>query len=227
MKLAPGVGFHLTESGQWKTEQIPPDVLRDVKFSGYLTIQGFRCTVFETPNKDQWAQKSTGTTAEPTTSAKIADAWLRGHGSSFPKTDSMHALVTTRVSLSSRIASRWLEAQDVTSLVEKKLDRGGSDDEKYDKAIVDFVSRTRKRLEPIDTALQKACDVLHQTREKIEHKHPRVQDNYVQRFLQELAHKQRELDDMRKQLIRHLTVELDGYESEANAVGDFADSHSR
>lgn len=62
-KLQPGVGFHLKEDGNWKPERIPPEVLREATFSGYLTIQGYRCTVFVTKTKDQWAQKSTGTSA--------------------------------------------------------------------------------------------------------------------------------------------------------------------
>jgi hypothetical protein len=334
VKLQPGIGFRLQPDGSWKPEKIPSDVLRDAKFSGYLTIDGYRSTVFETPDKNQWAQKSTNTAAEPTTASKIADTWLQGHGVRFPKTDSMHALVKTRVSLASRIASRWLRTastlrevvqrwtsnppdlgdndtldgvaiddtyymyvedarsvdgatgqesgtvwqvirytttgddyvvysaepgsfdiaqaekainedasknaslasqiaarwlrgEDITSLVEKKLDRGGGDDEKYDKAIVDFVTKARKRIEPIDAALSKACDVLLQTRDKIEHKHPRVQDHYVQKFLQELAQKHRELEDMRNQLVRGLNVQLDGYESEANSVGDFHPVASR
>lgn len=33
------------------------------EFSGYLTIKGYRSTVFETPNGDQWGQKSEGTPA--------------------------------------------------------------------------------------------------------------------------------------------------------------------
>jgi hypothetical protein len=122
------------------------------------------------------------------------------------------------VTLASRIASRWLEAQeDITSLVQKKLDRDG-DDKEYDKAIVNFVTKTRNVLPPIDKALEKACEVLMKTRDKIEHVHPKVQDRYVQMFLQELAQRQRELEDMRKQLMRGLTVELDRYESEANPV---------
>jgi hypothetical protein len=221
-KLQAGVAFRLQPDGQWTPEKIPPEALKEAKFSGYLTIQGYRCTVFEMPDKSQWAQKSTGTAAEPepTTAMTIANQWLKSHGTQVPPVDRMRSLVTSRVA--SRVAARWLLAQgDITSLVERKLDRSGEDDEKYDKAIVDFVTKARKRIEPIDAALQKACDVLLQTRDRIEHKHPRVQDHYVQKFLQELAQKHRELEDMRKQLIRGLSVELDGYESEANAVGDF------
>lgn len=62
-KLQPGVGFHLKPDGNWLAEKIPPEVLQEAKFSGYLTIEGYRSTVFETKNKEQWAQKSTGTSA--------------------------------------------------------------------------------------------------------------------------------------------------------------------
>jgi hypothetical protein len=218
-RLQPGVAFHLEPGGQWKPEKIPPAVIEEAKFSGYLTIQGYRCTVFETPDKNQWAQKSTGTLAEapePTTASKIAEQWLKSHGAKPPETVPMRGIVVSRVA--STIAARWLQAQDdITSLVQKKLDRDG-DDKDYDKAIVDFVTKTRGKLPPIDTALARACDVLMKTREKVEHAHPKVQDRYVQMFLQELAEKQRELEDMRKQLMRGLTVELDRYEAEANQI---------
>jgi predicted nucleic acid-binding Zn-ribbon protein len=121
-------------------------------------------------------------------------------------------------SVASKVAARWLQAQqDITTQVKEKLDRDG-DDKEYDKAIVDFVEKTRGKLPPIDKALEKAAEVLLKTREKIEHRHPKVQDRYVQLFLQELAQKHRELEDMRKQLMRGLTVELDRYEAEANVV---------
>src|SRR5580693_5854090 len=70
-KLQPGVAFRLQPDGQWKPEKIPPEVLKEAKFSGYLTIQGYRCTVFEMPDKNQYAQKSTGTLA-----SKITSLWL-------------------------------------------------------------------------------------------------------------------------------------------------------
>jgi hypothetical protein len=58
VKLTPGNGFHLGPDGQWKVEKIPDVVLKNAQFSGYLTIQGHRSTVFDTPDGDQWAQKS-------------------------------------------------------------------------------------------------------------------------------------------------------------------------
>lgn len=62
-RLTPGLGFHLGENGQWVVEEIPEDVLATARFSGFLTIHGYKCTVFETPSLDQWAQKSVGTVA--------------------------------------------------------------------------------------------------------------------------------------------------------------------
>jgi len=62
-QLTPGLGFHLGDNGHWVVEEIPEDVIATARFSGYLTIHGYRCTVFETPSQDQWAQKSVGTVA--------------------------------------------------------------------------------------------------------------------------------------------------------------------
>jgi hypothetical protein len=59
--LTPGIAWHLDPQGQWKTEKLPPDVLSGAAFSGFLTVEGYRASVFETPEGDQWAQKSTGT----------------------------------------------------------------------------------------------------------------------------------------------------------------------
>lgn len=61
--LTPGVGFHLDPQGQWEVKEIPPDVLNGAEFSGYLTIHGYRASVFETPGGEQWAQKSVNTPA--------------------------------------------------------------------------------------------------------------------------------------------------------------------
>jgi hypothetical protein len=78
--LAPGYGFYLDASGQWVVKEIPEEVLKEAKHSGYLKIQGYKCTVFETPSKEQWAQKSTGIMASTMQIAsRIAgedDNWL-------------------------------------------------------------------------------------------------------------------------------------------------------
>jgi len=63
--LQSGFGFRLQPNGQWRTEKVPADVLDSAEFSGYLTIMGYRCTVFETPEQEQWAQKSVATAAPP------------------------------------------------------------------------------------------------------------------------------------------------------------------
>lgn len=61
--LQPGLGFHLLADGTWGVEEIPKQVLENNVFSGYLTIEGYRSIVFETPSMEQWAQKSSGTSA--------------------------------------------------------------------------------------------------------------------------------------------------------------------
>jgi len=61
--LSPGFGFKLEGDGQWDVQRIPEDVLRTAEFSGEITIKGYPCSVFETPDKDQWAQKVSGTPA--------------------------------------------------------------------------------------------------------------------------------------------------------------------
>jgi hypothetical protein len=61
--LTPGAGFRLDPSGQWEVDEIPPEVLDSAEFSGYLTIHGYRASVFEAPGGEQWAQKSVNTPA--------------------------------------------------------------------------------------------------------------------------------------------------------------------
>lgn len=75
--LTPGVGFHLGPDGQWKPEKIPQDVLKTAEFSGYLTIKGYRCSVFETPEKDSWGQKSEGTPAMASLAQRVAAKFLK------------------------------------------------------------------------------------------------------------------------------------------------------
>lgn len=62
-QLAPGVGFILEGDGRWDVQNIPPDVVKSAEFDGYLTIQGYECSVFITPDGQQWAQKVSGTPA--------------------------------------------------------------------------------------------------------------------------------------------------------------------
>lgn len=57
-KLSPGIGWHLGEDGKWAEEKISADVLETAKFTNYLTIFGYRASVFETPEGDLWAQKT-------------------------------------------------------------------------------------------------------------------------------------------------------------------------
>ncbi len=62
--LSPGVAFHLSPQGKWEAVELPEDAVKEGEFSGFLTIEGYRCSVFETPDGQQWAQKSVNT---PTT----------------------------------------------------------------------------------------------------------------------------------------------------------------
>jgi hypothetical protein len=57
--LVPGLGFRLNEQGTWDVEQIPNDIVKEAEFSGYLTIHGYKSAVFETADKQMWAQKTT------------------------------------------------------------------------------------------------------------------------------------------------------------------------
>jgi hypothetical protein len=61
IRLSPGQAFKLQPDGKWEASDLPTSVIESARFSGYLTIQGRRCVVFETPDLDQWAQKINGT----------------------------------------------------------------------------------------------------------------------------------------------------------------------
>ena len=60
-RLSPGLGFHLKGDGEWEVRIIPPKAIDEAEFSGFLTIDGYECSVFDMPDNHQWAQKSTGT----------------------------------------------------------------------------------------------------------------------------------------------------------------------
>lgn len=62
-QLAPGIGFVLEGDGRWDVQTIPSKVVDSAEFNGYLTIQGYKCAVFITPEGEQWAQKVSGTPA--------------------------------------------------------------------------------------------------------------------------------------------------------------------
>ncbi len=58
--------FHLQQDlVTWKVEKIPSRIAEIAEETGFLTIMGYRCTVFKTPEGDQWAQKSVNVPAEP------------------------------------------------------------------------------------------------------------------------------------------------------------------
>jgi hypothetical protein len=67
----------LQPDGQWKPEQIPPEVLRNSKFSGYLTINGYRSSVFDTEDFGSWSQKSEGTPAMASLAERVAARYLK------------------------------------------------------------------------------------------------------------------------------------------------------
>ncbi len=69
VKLTPGVGFHLGPEGYWKAEEIPSEAIQSATPSGLLTIEGQRCTVFDTKD-GEWAQKSV-------IASRVAARWLR------------------------------------------------------------------------------------------------------------------------------------------------------
>jgi hypothetical protein len=68
--LTPGKGFFLESNGNWGVKDIPGNVVQEARFSGYLTINGYNCAVFEMPNEQMWAQKSNNTPADE--DAKLA-----------------------------------------------------------------------------------------------------------------------------------------------------------
>lgn len=77
-RLQPGVGFYLKDDGSWGVADIPDEIVQKARFSGYLTIQGYRCIVFEY-NSQHWAQKATGTVAMKISrlARRIAVRWIR------------------------------------------------------------------------------------------------------------------------------------------------------
>jgi hypothetical protein len=57
-ELSPGIAWHLQEDGKWLPEKIPPEILKSSKYTGDLTIQGYKAQVFDTPSGESWAQKA-------------------------------------------------------------------------------------------------------------------------------------------------------------------------
>lgn len=62
-ELVPGIAFFLEGDGHWDVKEMPDWVLDVAEYSGDLTIQGYDCAVFVTPEGEQWAQKASGTPA--------------------------------------------------------------------------------------------------------------------------------------------------------------------
>lgn len=118
-ELQPGIGFHLKTDGQWGQEKIPAEVLRDNKFSGYLTIHGYKCSIFETPDGDQWGEKSI-----PMPVPKVSP-------------------------LATKVASMWLRAKnDLTNQVSDTIEDEREDSD-YDKSIAEYCDEAISTIEKL------------------------------------------------------------------------------
>jgi uncharacterized protein YecA (UPF0149 family) len=165
VKLTPGTGFHLEADGTWKARPIPPDVLKSAKFSGYLTINGYRCTVFDTPQLESWAQKNTGTS--------IMSSIVQ-HSTDYTETLSP---------IAQRVAAKYLRAeQDRVTQFQKKLE--ADEMAGWDKAAKEYVGQVQKWLPELDEAHKAAVGDLEKTVHGVpKAKHPRV-DSYEAQQLQ-------------------------------------------
>jgi hypothetical protein len=74
-RLTSGVGFYLEPSGSWDEMEIPDMVVEKAAMSGHLKINGYECTVFDMPNGDQWAQKTSEPSISPIAS-RVAARYL-------------------------------------------------------------------------------------------------------------------------------------------------------
>ncbi len=193
--LQPGAGFHLKPDGNWEVKDIPPKVLTEAKFSGYLTIEGYRSTVFETPDKEQWAQKSTGTVASER--PVLLDP-------SSPKGMSRFLAIATRVA----------KGDDIVSQIQDTFDEPGAHKD-YDDAIVDFVEKMRAALPAVDSAMEKAEEALEEFKKEVKHSHPRVQKIYVTGLLTELEDRVKSLKQYREDLANGIASTLDSFEAQA------------
>lgn len=63
MRLQPGPAFSLQPDGIWTVDSVTPVVAQEARFSGFLTILGYVCAVFEVGGH-QWAQKVAAATPE-------------------------------------------------------------------------------------------------------------------------------------------------------------------
>lgn len=201
VELQRGPAFHLQPDGTWSVEDVPVGVAADSSFSGYLTINGYRCTVFETADGDQWAQKSVNTPAstaaalKPDMSRRCPECGGRavdvramsaccpnGHYFSVkPRSPSRKESKMSTVA--SAVAAKWLHRQakgkDLVSQVGDILDgnggQSGGTDGEYDEAIVEYCEEVRKVLPRIQSIFDGAFhDLVDFKAEVPEPKHPRV-----------------------------------------------------
>lgn len=78
LRLQPGPAFHLQPDGTWTVEEVPSVVAQKARFSGFLTINGYSCIVFELGGQE-WAQKAIGNIQKEKLSAiasRIAHRYL-------------------------------------------------------------------------------------------------------------------------------------------------------
>ena len=141
LRLQPGAAFHLGPSGQWEVKTIPPDVLKDAEVSGHLEIEGYRCTVFDTPSGESWAQKGPGTVASAfsegsgimdSVASRVAARWASMEAAAAPQhkcascasfawhfptqapvrhAGGLHHPACPELRVASRVAARWLQAK--------------------------------------------------------------------------------------------------------------------
>jgi hypothetical protein len=196
-KLSPGFGFKLQPDGSWKVSKIPGDVIDSAEFSGFLTIKGYRCSVFETPDKDQWAQKSLvipedsgvshlSTDASQCCRSCASFAW---HGPI--QTPIQIAGITHHpscpdllesTSIASRVAARFLESKnrkrDVTSIVKKIMGRPGQD-QNYEKEITKYGKKIRKMVPKAHEAFKDLLGILDSMSEELSTvDHPKISEHH-------------------------------------------------
>jgi hypothetical protein len=74
LRLQVGPAFFLKPDGTWTVQSVSPSVAEKARFSGFLTIEGYKCVVFELNGK-QWAQKL----GKPVVSSvvdRVASRWM-------------------------------------------------------------------------------------------------------------------------------------------------------
>lgn len=237
-RLQPGPGFHLREDGQWEVMKIPADVLESASLSGKLTIQGYRCTVFETPDKDQWAQKSETVPILGTVASRVAASWLSTvpqHQCASCATFAWHGPEQSPVrfaggvhhpscpelradTVASKVAARFFEAKgrkrDVTSIVKKIMDRPG-DDRSYEKEISKYGKKVRKAAPRAKAAFEKLSAELEKlSTELAEAEHEKVAGHHAGVVADEIGKAVSTVQVAASSLIRNLLKRAEEWDPE-------------